>query len=853
MIEAIVASIRSNPNFRSDFEALVTDRLRQTLERIGPLPEPDDPSLERLLQSAGLFGLSADPAAKREAFRIATAAYELYGASMDGLADVLCVILSRLGNFPGLDFRGLGGESRGTLPLPLRIEGARRRLDNTVAATGGPLSLTDYQRALWSDLETGASVACSAPTSAGKSFVILNHIAQELASGAISSVAVIVPTRALVAQVAAALGKLTTGGPGLIPMIRTVPPTERLRGEGSVIYVMTQERLQVMLQDPDFSVDVLAVDEAHQIGEGDRGVVLQGVVDEIVQRRPDLRLHFIMPRMRNPDALPALFGRIGLVRKTVDSPVEQNVVLLEVDPSVPDVVRASLRGSASEKLIFQLQQILVAPAQKLAHLAWFFGRGAQNIVYADGQAACEKVAGLICDVIREVGEIDGSHTEARAELSRLVADHVHPDYPLATTVLSGVGYHYGNIPSLLRTAVERAFDARQLDYVVCTSTLLQGVNLPARNLFMHRPEKGEGKAMGAVDFWNLAGRAGRLGREFEGNVFVIDYAEWKSRPLEEEPEGDIDFALSKTVASTERLLAFIKDREAGANVPADLENTFSRLLVDHRRERLSQTLDRMALDEERRGSIASAIAAASQTMTLPDDVLFANPQISPHRQQRLYTKLVKDVPKKGVDYYMPPHPAGDWDITRERLIDVFRRLQVELDGEKTREYVHWATFALLWMRGEPLPDLIQFEIDKDATRVAVGQEEGKRLRGRAPATIIRKVLKDVEHDLRFRLVKQMSCYNSTLRRVLQDMGKHAAAERIPAIPLFLEVGASSKTMVSFIELGLSRISSSLLQKSASNYDMDPERAKDWLRRNDPTALDLPAACVREVLDLKLRG
>lgn len=598
---------------------------------------------------------------------------------------------------------------------------------------------------------------------------------------------------------------------------------------------------------------MVAVDEAHQIGEGDRGVMLQGVLDELVQRRPDVRLHFIMPRIRNPRALPDLFGRAALVRKTEDSPVEQNVVLIEVDPSVPDVVRASLRGATSEKLVFQLPQILRAAEQKLAHLAWFFGRGAQNIVYANGQAGCENVARLICDVIREVGEVDGTHAEARAELSRLVADHVHPDYPLAATVLSGVGYHYGNIPSLVRNAVEQAFDARQLDYVVCTSTLLQGVNLPARNLFMHRPEKGDGKAMGAVDFWNLAGRAGRLGREFEGNVFVIDYAEWDSRPLEEEPEGEVDFALSKTVADTERLLAFINDREAGAKVPADLENTFSRLLVDHRRERLGQTLDRMTLDGERRGSIVSAVAAASETMTLPDDVLFANPQISPHRQQRLYAKLAKGVPKKGVDYYMPPHPAGDWDVTRKRLIDVFRRLQVELDSNKNGAYVHWATFALLWMRGKPLPRLIQFEIDKDRDRVAAGLEDGRNLRGRASATIIRKVLKEVEHDLRFRFVKQMSCYNSALRRVLHDMGNQAAAERIPAIPLFLEMGASSKTMVSFIELGLSRISADLLQRASSNYDMDLERARNWLWDNDPAALDLPAACVGEVLDLKLRG
>lgn len=65
--------------------------------------------------------------------------------------------------------------------------------------------------------------------------------------------------------------------------------------------------------------------------------------------------------------------------------------------------------------------------------------------------------------------------EARRDLAKFVADHVHEDYVLARAVMKGVGFHYGNMPALVRQAIEQAFDERLLDFIVCTSTLLQGV------------------------------------------------------------------------------------------------------------------------------------------------------------------------------------------------------------------------------------------------------------------------------------------------------------------------------------------------------------------------------------------
>jgi len=70
--------------------------------------------------------------------------------------------------------------------------------------------------------------------------------------------------------------------------------------------------------------------------------------------------------------------------------------------------------------------------------------------------------------------------------------------------------------------IERLFRSGKIRLLVCTSTLVEGVNLSCRTIVLRGPQKGRGRPMEAHDFWNLAGRAGRWGNEFQGNIVCID-------------------------------------------------------------------------------------------------------------------------------------------------------------------------------------------------------------------------------------------------------------------------------------------------------------------------------------------
>ena len=108
------------------------------------------------------------------------------------------------------------------------------------------------------------------------------------------------------------------------------------------------------------------------------------------------------------------------------------------------------------------------------------------------------------------------------ELADLARKGVHPNFLLAPLVERGVAFHYGNMPSLLRVEVERLFRCGTIRFLVCTSTLIEEVNLSCRTIVLRGPRKGIGHPMEAHDFWNLAGRAGRWGDEFHGNIICID-------------------------------------------------------------------------------------------------------------------------------------------------------------------------------------------------------------------------------------------------------------------------------------------------------------------------------------------
>jgi len=112
----------------------------------------------------------------------------------------------------------------------------------------------------------------------------------------------------------------------------------------------------------------------------------------------------------------------------------------------------------------------------------------------------------------------------RDEVERLHNLHIENlglDAIATRSSVNGIFSHHGNTPHGIRLAIEHAMRENLIKFVVCTSTLAQGVNLPIRYLILTSVYQGM-ERIKVRDFHNLIGRVGRAGMHTEGSILFAD-------------------------------------------------------------------------------------------------------------------------------------------------------------------------------------------------------------------------------------------------------------------------------------------------------------------------------------------
>jgi hypothetical protein len=569
-----------------------------------------------------------------------------------------------------------------------------------------------------------------------------------------------------------------------VPEIITVPIDGEAHLPSIAIYVMTQERVQLSLAShPEFQAGVIVVDEAQAISDGSRGVLLQWILDDLLRRESQAQILFASPNIQNLDVFARLFA-IPNVQEIVskEPTVAQNLLVVKVNNATKGKISiqqvSAERQDPVEVAQLELGHTLASRVDKLVHISARLGQQQANIVYANGAADAENIAIQLADLFA-----DREPTPPRVALSELARASVHPNYVLVDCVKRGVAFHYSNIPTQLRRAIEAAVSRGEVDYLVCTSTLLQGVNLPARNIFMCAPEKGARKPPESTDFWNLAGRAGRLRREFQGNIFLIDYAHWERKPLDGPRETVIVPAIEATVNEQPTQLVNVIRNQGSPRRGEDpvLETTFVRLYSDHKRGMLADTLTRLRLDTATNvvSLISNALAEAATTITLPEEVIRLSPNISAHKQEILFERLKARVTlgREAANALIPRHPReSDAFNSYALILEQCHEVILGIDTSRGLHRFH-AVMALKWIKGLPLPLIIEDQIQRAK---------------KSQRTTIRDTLETIETQIRFQAVRLFGCYNTLLIHALQTGGYPDLVSSIPALPLYLRLGPQTR-------------------------------------------------------------
>ncbi|USX19573.1 DEAD/DEAH box helicase [Oxalobacteraceae bacterium OTU3REALA1] len=522
---------------RDDLDAITRLTVRHELDNL--LPDSSGSAVTtmdwpRLLLAGSILARSNQRVDQEAALRIATASISL--TSEHTLRDAGAVLMGKLSNFRAVtlatDRNLVAADLDGRLGLALRLESQRSEMERSILvhSSGAWLQVNDFQQRFWMTAAGERWLSASAPTASGKTFLVLQWLIDQMVASELRVAVYLAPTRALVSEIETNLKDVLSALPidtNLIE-VSSLPLPDKYKiardGGARIILVFTQERLHLLANvlEENFLIDLLIVDEAHKIGDNQRGVILQDAIERAVRTNPKLKAVFISPATQNPEEL-LTDAPDGMQTVSVDSDssmVLQNLIVAVQVPRKSTLWALTLRqhGTSIPIGTLQLASSPVGLKKRLAFIAAAVGERGGTLVYANGAGESEEVADLISQLLPQLASVD---LELR-ELAELARKGVHQDFRLAPLVERGVAFHYGNMPSLLRLEIERLFRSGKIRFLVCTSTLIEGVNLSCRTIVVRGPRKGKGHPMEPHDFWNLAGRAGRWGDEFQGNIICID-------------------------------------------------------------------------------------------------------------------------------------------------------------------------------------------------------------------------------------------------------------------------------------------------------------------------------------------
>lgn len=621
----------------------------------------------------------------------------------------------------------------------------------------------------------------SAPTSLGKSYIMRTFIREQIAKGRQCNFAIIVPTKALINETTEKLTEVL--GPELKEKnyrIVTSAGAMALEEEHNFIFAMTPERLlYLLILMKDIPIEYLFIDEAHKISKKDgRSAFYYKVVDMLSQRSTPPHIIFASPNIPNPEVylqlIPDVANRENYKIATKFSPVNQEKFLI-------DFKRFELHyyNEATQKLT----KYCSFPEDKgLLDFVRELGEGARSIVYSNSKDNVVEYA------LQYAAQLQPLHDSDLDVLAQDIRQDVHGDYYLADIVEKGVAYHMGYLPSTIRARIESLYKDGKIHTLFCTSTLLEGVNLPADNLFITSHKNGGD--MSPVDFRNLMGRVGRIEFNLYGNVFLvcIKRKTKKERFLHLLQEKIVPQQLSLATALTPEqktgIVSVLKSGQAeipkdGSLPPAEyslirkVANILLKDIVSGRASRVKKEFSDVLSPED---EAAIAAAFAGREHSLDDDI-----NLSLDQTERLAREI-----RSGRLHYPAIRIGGKADYNElrnflERLCDIFKWETYEYDtlgfqnkssGAHTK-LSHYAFVLNQWVSGMSLNHMVTDSID-----YYLSTGKGKvKLKGQYVAfkneapyvnALISGMLEDIEDVILFRIANYFLRFSQEYRACFPD-------------------------------------------------------------------------------------
>lgn len=369
------------------------------------------------------------------------------------------------------------------------------------------------------------SLAIKMPTSAGKTLLIELAVADALDADASAVAAVVAPTRALVGQLAASLRRVLPAAQVHSSHGGLDFDTEDLSGPGILddpgVVVLTPERLDLEWRRATSgggasitALRLLVIDEAHLLAATHRGPRLELLIARAL--RAGVRVILVSSQFPDTEVLATWLDGRSIESDWGPTWLHRQVYARSADRT---------QGKLTDETGCTVSVLSLAPRgtgdgcpperrEEAAALAELAHRDGLVVVFSDQRRYMDKLSEA---VRKRFGQLPLSADPA-------LVDRIEPlrnIYPAHWAMLrAGVGVHHAQVPPTVRHVVEQCARKGLLRCVVCTPTLLEGVDFPTKTVICAYPPEAKGKPQ-VGRLRNLAGRAGRGGLFTSGSLIVM--------------------------------------------------------------------------------------------------------------------------------------------------------------------------------------------------------------------------------------------------------------------------------------------------------------------------------------------
>lgn len=751
--------------------------------------------------AASSLSISPEPLHKKKAFLFASLSKKIFAA--DSKVDVLCyAIFARTGNIPStkhLSFLLQEKDAAKHLIGALELEFIES-YTNSISMFSENLTLTEFQAKVEASLVKDVTGLFTAPTSAGKSFIIHEYVKYKLNQNEPFLCVFIIPTKALISQFSSIYRNFRLEQDLPFEVFTSVPDG-LVVDKKKAIFCLTQERcIKLLSSELRGNLSFIFVDEIQKVEDKGRGALLEYIINELQRYSPEARMFFAGPYISNAAALSKTLNlKVDQPIETEDSPVSQMVLLVKPVRNQTKLNLTLLANNEKDKGVsfsydvgkkyysrWRTQTTAITDAIDI------FSSDSPSIAYAPGPGTARNWAYAYASKTEKKENLNSD----LVELIEYVKESIHPQCSLIYCLEREVAFHHGKLPDFVREEIEDLFSTKVVDILFCTSTLLEGVNLPADKIFVIKPSKGD-EVLSLFEFRNLIGRAGRLSDHLNGVVYCIhtsgeeddwlnDYKDFDNSPVETFVDnslkiyfGEVQYAIDHDVV----LLKSMDDNE--------LRNTLtilrSRFLIDE--EFAEEYLCRKAITDEQRFVISASLKKSVGRLLIPAQLAERNPYIDPILQDKLYRLVLKS--------------PMDWTIRRQTGFSIdFTRIFTKLDEifnivNECRPHSNFdfqgeiiVKYARYWLNGKPFSEIVRLALPKKYKRSPdVPYKEVDKA--------VQRAMEYITSDVSFVMTKYFSVLSEILKYILGEDELEMFSFTI-GLPVMLELGSRDPKQLSLI-------------------------------------------------------